>query len=285
MPAFILPAHGAKGRRPSGPLRLNIDSRLGSAVDVGFPLNGSPYSLDGRFRGTITGAAQYVASPLGGQVRQQLSPASTAKVDILPSLANWSTTFAEGGFAIWVRMNALVPSGTVPSIVQLRGSGWDIGILNGFNFGLNLFAEYPGASINSATPNPLDVGKDYLLAVTWSKTGDSLRAYTNGIEWGSTTGLGTVSSAPTSGLLGNSVFDDPLNAAYSDFWLFKRPLTAQDMWSLWEPSSRWDLYWVPGRRAFFDFGAASTGRIFKLAGDGGGLAGPSRGLAAQRIRE
>lgn len=49
-----------------------------------------------------------------------------------------------------------------------------------------------------------------------------------------------------------------------DIWdarVYRRALSASEVWSLYEPSTRWDLYWTPSTRVYEFFGASAGGGV------------------------
>ncbi len=80
---------------------------------------------------------------------------------------------------------------------------------------------------------------------------------------GSPSGTVGASDAPffiggePSGTGGQSI---AVEALFADFRIYNRALTDNELWQLYDPRSRWDLYYVPGRRVFFDTGAAAASR-------------------------
>jgi len=49
---------------------------------------------------------------------------------------------------------------------------------------------------------------------------------------------------------------------YEHARLYDRSLSPNEVWTLDDPATRWDLYWVPGRRVYFDTGATSQRRFY-----------------------
>lgn len=100
------------------------------------------------------------------------------------------------------------------------------------------------------------------LAVTAGPAG--IRVFMDGVLDNSTAtafgGGGTASSAAIGAGAGSGAGSDTWIGSFCDVRLWHRVLTDTEVWQLYDPATRWDLYWVPGRRVFFDVGAppAST---------------------------
>ena len=50
---------------------------------------------------------------------------------------------------------------------------------------------------------------------------------------------------------------DQLTGTIHSIAMWSRAMSDIDIWALYDPATRWDLYWVPGRRVFVDVGAAA----------------------------
>lgn len=46
--------------------------------------------------------------------------------------------------------------------------------------------------------------------------------------------------------------------------VYNRALTAAEVHEIWDPTTRWDLYWRPSQRVYFNFTAATAGRTNRL---------------------
>ena len=55
------------------------------------------------------------------------------------------------------------------------------------------------------------------------------------------------------------------NLLFLEGRVWNRELSASDVQQLYNPATRWDLYYVPGRRVFFDLGATPIGRTSRLS--------------------
>jgi len=104
------------------------------------------------------------------------------------------------------------------------------------------------------------------------------QAWVNGVEY-------TVTSARTP-QGGTGILYVGSNTGTNRFWLghiyeirrYNRYFTDMEAKLLFNPRTRWELYMSPTRRSWMEVVAPVGGRIWKLAGEGGGLAGRSAGL-------
>lgn len=127
------------------------------------------------------------------------------------------------------------------NVIDLRGSFTEIGTVGEWQ---HLAWIYSPAGISYA--------RNGVTAQTLGSPSGSIgNAATNGFYiGGQQAGSGAESRALTSGL-------------FADFRCYNVALTPDALWSLYDPATRWDLYWVPSRRVFFDVGGAvATGKPY-----------------------
>jgi hypothetical protein len=103
----------------------------------------------------------------------------------------------------------------------------------------------------------------YHYAAVW-RPGSGLYLYVDGRQDGSntsaTTTMRAVDELQFGGAFGGGSRDLPtLAGAMSDARFYSRALNDAEVWSLYDPQTRWDLYYVPGRRVFVDLAAAPGG--------------------------
>lgn len=94
-----------------------------------------------------------------------------------------------------------------------------------------------------------------------SDGGSALKLFINGqLEATSNTADGSINSATANVLIGRreySGFEEPLNGAIWDARIYNRALTDAEVWSLYAPETRWQLYGAPKR--IWDAPAAGGG--------------------------
>jgi hypothetical protein len=87
--------------------------------------------------------------------------------------------------------------------------------------------------------------------------------YANGVQVGSD--ATAVDATPAAwanivvGALRRDVDANFCNGAVQQWAIWNRALTAAEVWNLYDPATRWDLYWTPGRKIHFDLAASATG--------------------------
>lgn len=70
-------------------------------------------------------------------------------------------------------------------------------------------------------------------------------------------------SSSTEAWIGRRVYsgyEEPFHGIVADARVYNRALTPTEIWALYDPATRWDLYWQPGRTLYFDVGAAPVGQ-------------------------
>lgn len=105
---------------------------------------------------------------------------------------------------------------------------------------------------------------------TWTANATSTTYYRNGVlAQTSANGCGTITAAGAGESFylggqpsGTGASTIAIDAEFADFRVYPFLASAAQVWELYDPSTRWDLYWVPGRRVFFDVGAAFDAALF-----------------------
>lgn len=135
---------------------------------------------------------------------------------------------------------------------------WTLGTDNGGTEGptWRLWFSDGGTTISSAATL---VGRTRLITGTYD--GATMRVYLDGVQATSQARTGTLNSGSDPiGLCGTN---NNVQGWYADFRVWDRALSAAEVWALYDPATRWDLYWVPGRTLYFDAGAAPPGGTAK----------------------
>lgn len=150
---------------------------------------------------------------------------------------------------------------------------------------------------NSGAPNNLrfglstgtqtSIGIVSVASKTWALfsgryDGANIAIFKNGISQASTTKTGVMSSSGSmriGGYWNSDSFEWP--GVLFDARIYNRALTNNEIWSIYDPATRWDLYYELGRKTYH-FLAPSTisGRIMSSLVSAGGLAGRG-GIAGQ----
>lgn len=238
MPVFIFPGRAAKGQRPSGPPRLNRVSPRARQLIKWLPLNGLPTDL------TLT-AGTYAAKghPLLG-LSNYWDGSSGASFSI-NGLADGSP-YTMAVWLVWTGANfvsaaaiggegSLAPTFFIQTDNTIRFSEWG-------------GTDITGPALSTFTP--------YRLVGTFNGTNRTL--YVNGVN------VGTAGTGNPTGLTTGKIAQRPSGGGLyttglvTEFGLWSRCMTSSDVWADYDPATRWDLYWVPGRRVFFDVGAAAA---------------------------
>jgi hypothetical protein len=118
------------------------------------------------------------------------------------------------------------------------------------------------------TANTIPISTWIHVAATWSggTTAATIVLYMNGRQVSMDAGgdgSGTAIAAVGTTVLGGRTFDDTrnLNGMMLDARIYDRPLTAAEVYALWDPATRWDLYALP-RSSMFSIPAAANTPIF-----------------------
>jgi hypothetical protein len=234
---------------------LNRDCAVAAGLVRRWPLIGQavPDQVGGNAL-TKTGVT-VAADPFAGMVSNFSGTAYYDSAIAVPfangpySLACWcmTNTTASSGGGGGLRYVVSSATGALNSEFDLRyspGSGVFTYIIFGPNGGGLVSSS---GTVAAYTP--------YLLVTTFDPllTGGTMTFYVNGISQGTANTNGdTVSSKTIS--IGSDTGLDSRNRQFSgwisDVMVWNRELTQQEVWQLYAPSSRWDLYWQPNTRAY-----------------------------------
>lgn len=218
--------------------------------------------------GSLAGTAGYLGASAGGRALTLSANGDSVNVgtgDVVGAGSPWSAV-------AWVYRQAAT-SGFTSTVIAKR---------NSFTVGGHQFS-LAYSNDAAASPGSVTVGKDAsynnLTAAgtvplnAWSFIGvacgaNGAVAYANGRDvtgsiggnlatsgdW--TSGSGTTQTVSLGRLLTEN--SEQLIGQMFDGAVWNRKLSPAEMWSLYDPRTRWDLYYVPGRRVFFDVGAAAA---------------------------
>jgi hypothetical protein len=262
MATYLVGSQPGRGRaRPAGPITLNLDSPQRHGLVGWWPLAGDLTDCSGRQAHLVrTGTLGWSARDLGMTVPTSSAsdyatvsgPTFLAAVDTSPfslMLWAWFPSFPPGGqfFSI----------GNGSAGINLNYTGGTMAWLRASN----------GVDVVRQATSYTDFAWRHIVA-TWD--GTTARIYHNGLADGSATSPTVDSGAGTRvGLLTNANAgfpQGPSGGAYvCDARLWNRALPPGEVWALYDPQTRWDLYWQPSTRIVFD-----------ISGGGGGTTAPSR---------
>lgn len=260
---LLRPARAARGLRPTGSVQLNRDSPQARGLQRLWPLLGDARQLVAGLGGTTTydGTAAYKGATLGGlaldttagdlNTGEQIQPLFSAAVEI--SIVWWAfptTAFNDSAVHFWWGQHgAAAPEFSAQHYLD-----------NNFYVGGTDVLEARVAIAATATNWIQNQWQCYTFTVDGVST--SVRLYQNGLEIGNNFPFTTAPSALVSGnfILGNSQAGAGNNFAGSlaHFAIYNRVLTPMEVWQAYDPATRWDLYWVPSSRTFFDVGAVAA---------------------------
>lgn len=112
-----------------------------------------------------------------------------------------------------------------------------------------------GGSVWQGLLPPLTIGKrwDLVLAADANILAGRPTVYVNGVNMGAG---GNADWSRDDAYLGFNFSGGGVGAdcIYETLQVWNRCLRDQDVWQLYDPATRWDLYWVPSARTFFDIG-------------------------------
>lgn len=271
---MLLHASNFKTNRPGGSVVLNRASAQADGLVRLWPLNGD--------RRQLVGEMSVTTPTFGGSGAAKFRPVSLGGLAFDPSVAS-------GAFDTGDQIQNLCPSssGTIAVwIFPLRAfnNGADEFILSqngGTTNGLELrrygpFTQWFGGFYNGSDmrAQPTATAANWLqnmwqlITLTWV-TGATAILYNNGLDLGNHSVTLTAGS-PTGNLAiaGSAPADTTTNfsgyIAHTAIW--NRALNPAQVWQLYDPATRWDLYWTPSSRVFFNLGGAAPATAYKTEG-------------------
>lgn len=284
---LLRPLVAAKGQWPKYPRRINRGSR--QAVGLIDTFSG------GRFQ---TDVLKQSLSFIGGGVMD--TPYGFPRPDPFNDLFfQWSQAGGNGGLntclitpstPVW---GSTTDAYTVSCwLYESQDPGatrgvWNFGVSASWSLALNMNVTTVGkfqarvvttsggaaAFSTGETTDTYGAGKWNLVTTVWNP-GAGLFLYVNGIQEASNT-TATTTLRDVDGFQFYSSADGTTtngwDGSIADFRVYRRALTAADVWALYDPATRWELYSAPSARVFFSLptggGAflASPGVLVKQA--------------------
>lgn len=274
--ATYLVDRGRDLRRPSGPFVLNRESP--QARDLIDLYLGRPHNLTAVRRRAVTRVGTFAVLPRGAA-----DPLNDVLLEYDQGGGNINgATFPVSGVsasdpvtvATWIY---IVQSPGAPRGIWEFGSTWSLGLSHTKGTSGTLRAHVVTTSGGAAqfntgdTTTALSAFRPLHAVVVWNP-GAGLTLYINSLAEASnataTTGLRDVDQMRVYGAPSVEITAG-LEGSLADFRVYRRALTASEVWALYDPATRWDLYATPGRRVFFDVGG---GGAFTIAADAGAFA-------------
>jgi hypothetical protein len=259
MPAILIPGRAATGQRPSGPFQVNRDSAQSHDLALWWPIlpfggvsmGRSP--LEANHATAIGSTVRLQGGTLGGLVMRATGASVTTDLLQTTSLQNGPSNFTSPfTISCWAWFATLSND---PCPISMGGSAT---FKAAAIIGRSSVLRYEGRGPLMVTgPSIVAGGWYHICGVTYGASSHAL--FVNGVKY---VGTGTNDSGvPDRFSLG--IYDDgssfnPTDGLLCDGRIYNRALSDAEVWSLYDPATRWDLYWVPGRRVFVDVAAAAT---------------------------
>ncbi len=249
MPSVIIPGRAAKGLRPTGNFKLNGGSWQATGLVAWYPM--MPNLL----------RSERVVPPLATSAAVSLS--SATNLGGTCGSYDGSTSYLQRAVAVRVVTG---PPFTVavwcyPTSVSGDRMGWSSIDLNFFGWYLYNsgttpnFQAYNGtASVASSTGTAVANTWQHMAGV---ETSTIARAcYFNGGSKGTNTQNGAISQDVPSTRESIGIYQaggaqaDFFSGLIADVRIYNRALSDLEVAMLYDPATRWDLYWQPNRRAY-----------------------------------
>lgn len=198
-------------------------------------------------RGVLSGDVSWVVHPELGAVVKYGGTNGHINCGSSPLLDNLATGKSMS-FAAWASWDVLA-SKTLISKEAASASGWFCVVAGG---SLSIRFNAADTDANSSTNAPT-AGVLYHVAATYDDNGDrKVRIFLNGLEVAYTD-----QTAAIGALLDDSALDLTIGSLSPNFWymngrigdvrIYNRGLTDTEVWQLYDPPTRWELYQLPRR--------------------------------------
>lgn len=257
MAGIIIPGRAARLVRPVGPFQINKDSPQAQHLGLWAVPQFTGYldvlrNVEGGVVGTTN---RFEAKPLMGTVfrsgtaNEYGTLTNQALVNVNPCT-----------MTCWFNMTSAVPLAPMIQCDTSRSQGLSVNrgsTNNQLTYAWdNVAGEYDW---DSGLTIPTSVWA--LAAMTISSSAANVYLFSpSGVVSASRTGSANAKTL-TDWYVGND-FDVLASRAF-DGWIGEwrvyanRVMTPNELWELYDPATRWDLYWTPGRRVFFDISSGA----------------------------
>lgn len=249
------------GARPSGRFGINPESPQAKGLVGWWPIAPWAPTMEMIAGYHIQSNANGLYRPqFNGLVLDTTNVAGTHSANpLVPHTTRFTSDFAEGGFywsfSCWVRPLTTTP-GDCGVFSKWDGNGWMLYIDSS-----QIPRAYTGTiHADGATRLINNPDRWYLLTGTQDSRGaGSINIYVDGVLDGTTGTSGSVNSTCDIEW-GNysSSGGTPNDIQVADCRFYGRPLAPAEIWTLYDPKTRWDLYWVPSTRTHFSLDAAAS---------------------------
>lgn len=264
--AFIIPRLADPNTRPSGPIGINWDSPQAVGLLAWWPMMGdlTNYFNHGRFNLTadpspaIVGAGQ----PINGAAMQFNGSAVYTSERVLTSTGFpfsytcWGLSNVSGAGP---RESCAVGTSIYTSAFLRAWYNLSWGSNSGSSQISVLSKDGGGTSYARATVD-FTVGRWHHAVGVWAAN-NSRRVYMDGANSAVNTDVRNFDSSVNRQSIGGvyhntTTIEQPFDGRITDVRIYGKALTAAEVRAIYDPETRWDLYWQPSRQTIFDIAAS-----------------------------
>ncbi len=255
----MIQAGGARGARPVAPFAMHRQSPQARGLQLWCPVG----ALEGHgIRDQVYGrvylkSAGVMTTTLGPHGRGVTSDGNGGSLYDDTNFGGTTLGIASatgGSYAAWIRVPAATSGAVFKVGSSSDGVGFGIGAGTMDSDGLEIIALREAIAWHASGVS-VTASKWHHVACTFSTA--ALRMYLDGVDIGGVAAAPnwpTVSSGQCTFLLGYSSRIGIIDTV--DLRIWNRTLTASDVWDLYAPQTRWDLYQVPARRLAIEGGVS-----------------------------
>ena len=245
-------------RHPSGPVEIDRSSPLATGLAALWPVNNSTHlDLVTGIRST-TDVGRIATDDGWGLPFTGANGVNCGNRSDLSGLSSWTA-------CAWVRD---VSGTTVKRVLQHGDQATSpfLGIILYTESGLPKVGSNNGSAVTVSSSAGLPTNQWFHMVGRWD--GATLKVYLNGIETGSSAMTGSMSATNDTTSIGySSQLSEYSISTIGDCCIYRRALSASEIWALYSPQTRWSMY-----------APITNKKVFYVSGGGGG--GGSRRIYA-----
>jgi len=250
-------------RLPQGAIRIEQDSPQAQGIAHCIPMFGPARGRDlvGHGMGALSGDAYYSAGKFGQAIDIPGTSDSLSFTSAYSPLSGQSTTWA-----MWAEIRAT--ENGVGSFWRSSDTNFEWYSLLSGSVDIYWYMHSGTRVWEAGGYSVVGDGVTHLIIMVADATSGKCYAYRDGLQVAQTT---ATAGAITAGLKSWKIGENPasvwhdFDGVITDIRAWNRAFSADEIWALYDPQTRWDLYWQPRRTIFLPAAAAGGGLSIPVA--------------------
>jgi hypothetical protein len=252
------PGSGACGNQPWGPILLNANSPQAQGLAAWWTPAGVPV-LEQRTRQTLIvgGSPSLGVRALPGMALMDFDGTD----DILTSPASFQVSMPLT-LSVWCLFDVASAAYALIGLRDDSGGQNETYIERSSGDRFRAVSRITGPVFGIATGTTVVATNTLYHVAAVFASATSRTIYVNGRSEATDTASANTTGMETFRLGARNGPGSLLNGCLGDARIYNRALTATEVWNLYNPATRWDLYAQPNRRVYFDVGATFNAALF-----------------------